>query len=278
MREITSQKITDAVSELCIESCCCLNPDVICRLESNLKTEKSEIGKKVLEQILENARIADREMLPICQDCGLAVVFADIGQEVYINGDFENAIHDGVKKGYAEGFLRKSTCSPLERVNFGDNTPAIIHTRLVPGDRIKLTVAPKGGGSENMSSLKMLTPAAGRKGIIDFVLETVKNAGPNPCPPIVLGIGIGGNFEMAPLLAKKALLLPIDESNDDPFYRDMEQEIMEKVKHTGIGPGGLGGSGTALAVHIIAAPCHIASLPCAVNINCHASRHKVKVL
>ena len=278
MRTIQSELITDAVAELCIEACYHLGKDVFHKIEQCMECEKSPLGKDILDQIRENAVIADTDNVPICQDCGLAVVFAEIGQDVHIEGDFEEAVHNGVIKGYQEGYLRKSTCTPLGRENLGNNAPAILHTRLVSGDTIKLTVAPKGGGSENMSALKMFAPAAGRKGIIEFVVDTVRNAGPNPCPPIVVGVGIGGNFEVAPLLAKKALLKDINDKNEDPVFREMEEEILEKVNKLGIGPGGLGGSTTALAVHINAAPCHIASLPCAVNINCHAARHKSKVI
>lgn len=278
MRTIQSELITDVVAELCMEACYHLGKDVFQKIEQCMECEKSPLGKDILDQIRENAVIADTDHVPICQDCGLAVVFAEIGQGVHIEGNFEEAVNNGVIKGYEEGFLRKSTCTPLGRENLGNNAPAILHTRLVEGDTIKLTVAPKGGGSENMSALKMFAPAAGRKGIIDFVVDTVRNAGPNPCPPIVVGVGIGGNFEMAPLLAKEALLKDINAENVDPVFREMEEEILEKVNKLGIGPGGLGGSTTALAVHINAAPCHIASLPCAVNINCHAARHKSKVI
>lgn len=278
MRTISVDTIVQTVAELCISACCELGDDVYQKFQKCEKTEKSFLGKNILCQLKENADIARADVVPICQDCGLAVVFAEVGQEVYIDGDFEQAITDGVIKGYAEGFLRKSTCTPLERKNLGNNAPAILHTRLVPGNEIKLTVAPKGGGSENMSALKILIPAAGRQGIIDFVKETVEKAGPNPCPPIVVGVGIGGNFEVAPLLAKKALLCEMDASNPDPVFAEMEQEILTEINRLGIGPGGLGGSTTALSVHIEAMPCHIASLPCAVNINCHAARHKTRVI
>ena len=278
MRTIKSEMIVDTVAQLCIDACYHLGKDVFDKIVQCRECEKSPLGKDILEQIKVNAEIADVDNVPICQDCGLAVVFAEVGQDVHIEGNFEKAVNDGVIKGYSDGYLRKSTCSPLGRENFGNNAPAILHTRLVPGDKIKFTVAPKGGGSENMSSLKMFAPAAGRSGIIDFVVETVRNAGPNPCPPIVIGIGIGGNFEVAPRLAKEALLMDISERNSDPVFREMEEEILQKVNKLGIGPGGLGGSTTALAVHIKEAPCHIASLPCAVNINCHAARHKSKVI
>lgn len=278
MRIIQSEVITQTVADLCKDACYHLGKDVFDKIKQCRQCEKSPLGVDILKQIEENASIADADDVPICQDCGLAVVFAEIGQDVHIEGNFEDAVNEGVIKGYEEGFLRKSTCTPLTRENYGNNAPAILHTRLVDGDRICLTVAPKGGGSENMSALKMFAPAAGRQGIIDFVVDTVRNAGPNPCPPIVIGVGIGGNFERAPYLAKEALLRDINAKNDDPVFREMEEEILERVNRLGIGPGGLGGSTTALAVHINEAPCHIASLPCAVNINCHAARHKTKVI
>ena len=278
MRIIQSEVITQTIAELCKDACYHLGKDVFDKIKQCRQCEKSPLGVDILKQIEENAAIADTDDVPICQDCGLAVVFAEIGQDVHIEGNFEDAVNEGVIKGYEEGVLRKSTCTPLTRENYGNNAPAILHTRLVDGDRIRLTVAPKGGGSENMSALKMFAPAAGRQGIIDFVVDTVRNAGPNPCPPIVIGVGIGGNFERAPYLAKEALLRDVSAKNDDPVFREMEEEILEKVNRLGIGPGGLGGSTTALAVHINEAPCHIASLPCAVNINCHAARHKTKVI
>lgn len=278
MRIIQSEAITQTVADLCKDACYHLGNDVFDKIKQCRQCEKSPLGVDILKQIEENAAIADADDVPICQDCGLAVVFAEIGQNVHIEGNFEDAVNEGVIKGYEEGFLRKSTCTPLSRENYGNNAPAILHIRLVYGDQIRLTVAPKGGGSENMSALKMFAPAAGRRGIIDFVVDTVRNAGPNPCPPIVIGVGIGGNFERAPYLAKEALLRDINAKNADPVFREMEEEILEKVNRLGIGPGGLGGSTTALAVHINEAPCHIASLPCAVNINCHAARHKTKVI
>ncbi len=278
MRTITYEEIKNTVAELCIESCNHLGEDVFQKLKSAVHTEKSPVGVDILKQLVKNALIAAADEIPICQDCGLAVVFAEVGQEVHIEGSFTDAVNDGVIQGYADGYLRKSTCTALTRENYGNNAPAILHTKLVPGENIKLTVAPKGGGAENMSALKMFPPSAGRTGIIDFVVETVRQAGPNPCPPIVLGIGIGGNFEMAPLLAKEALLLEIEEKNADPAFAAMEEEILKRCNQLGIGPGGLGGSTTVLAVHIKDAPCHIASLPCAVNINCHAARHKTKVI
>ncbi|MGI5873229.1 MAG: fumarate hydratase [Bacillota bacterium] len=278
MRTIGKEEIVETVAELCISACYDLCGDVSECIRKRREKEKSDVGRDILGQLLTNAEIASKDRVPICQDCGLAVVFAEVGQDLRIEGSFEEAVNEGVRKGYEEGYLRKSTCSPLGRENYGTNTPAILHVRLVEGDRLRLTVAPKGGGSENMSALKMFAPAAGREGIIDFVVETVRNAGPNPCPPIVVGVGIGGNFEKAPLLAKEALLCSMEEANPDPVFAAMEREIFERVNRLGIGPGGLGGSTTALSVHIKEAPCHIASLPCAVNLNCHAARHKTKVI
>ena len=278
MRTIKAEEITNVIAELCMDACYHLGNDVFQKIKDCQKCERSPLGVDILKQIEENAAIADEDNVPICQDCGLAVVFADVGQDVHIEGSFEDAVNEGVIRGYADGFLRKSTCTPLGRENFGNNAPAILHTRLVPGNEIHLTVVPKGGGSENMSALKMFAPAAGRQGIIDFVVDTVRSAGPNPCPPIVVGVGIGGNFEKAPLLAKKALLSNVNDKNPDPFFAAMEEEILTRINRLGIGPGGLGGSTTALSVHIKEAPCHIASLPCAVNLNCHAARHKTKVI
>lgn len=278
MRTIKAVEITNVIAELCMDACYHLGNDVFQKIRDCQKCERSPLGVDILKQIEENAAIADEDNVPICQDCGLAVVFADIGQDVHIEGSFEDAVNEGVVLGYADGFLRKSTCTPLGRKNFGNNAPAILHTRLIPGNEIHLTVAPKGGGSENMSALKMFAPAAGRQGIIDFVVDTVRNAGPNPCPPIVVGVGIGGNFEKAPLLAKEALLSNVNDKNPDPFFAAMEEEMLNRINRLGIGPGGLGGSITALSVHIKEAPCHIASLPCAVNLNCHAARHKTKVI
>jgi fumarate hydratase subunit alpha len=278
MRTITYDEIKNTVAELCVKSCNRLGEDVFNKLKSSIQTEKSPVGVDILKQLVKNALIAAADEVPICQDCGLAVVFAEVGQDVHIEGNFANAVNDGVIKGYEDGYLRKSTCTPLTRKNYGNNAPAILHTKLVDGENIKLTVAPKGGGAENMSALKMFPPAAGREGMIDFVVETVRQAGPNPCPPIVLGIGIGGNFEKAPLLAKEALLLDVEEKNSNADFASMEEEILERCNKLGIGPGGYGGSTTVLAVHIKDAPCHIASLPCAVNINCHAARHQSKVI
>lgn len=274
MVTIKEEEITKAVAELAISANYYLGDDVYQCIKSCQKREESPTGRDILGQLVENADIAREENVPICQDCGLAVVFAQVGQDVHIEGDFEEAVNQGVIQGYREGYLRKSTCTVLTRENYQNNAPAIIHTQLVPGDKLKLTLAPKGGGSENMSALKMFAPAAGRQGIVDFAVETARNAGPNPCPPIVVGVGVGGNFERVALLAKEALLREIGSTNPDPVMAEIEEDIFQKVNALGIGPGGFGGSTTALAVFVNAAPCHIASLPVAVNINCHAARHK----
>lgn len=279
-RTITCAEIVAAVAELCQQANYYLGEDVKKALEEAYAKEESPTGRDVLKQILANAEIAAAEQMPMCQDTGVAVVFLEVGQEVAITGGYlYDAVNEGVKKGYTEGYLRKSMVGdPLKRQNTGDNTPAVIHTKIVPGDRLKITVAPKGGGSENMSALAMLTPAAGREGVKKFVVETVKKAGPNPCPPVVVGVGIGGNFEKAALLAKEALLRPLGEPNPEPDLAALEQEILAEINRLGIGPQGFGGRVTALAVHINTFPCHIASLPVAVNLNCHAARHKTVVL
>lgn len=278
MRVIQEAAIRDAVAEMSMTSNYELSEDIYEAIERSLAAEPSPTGRKILQQLLENAAIARRERLPICQDCGRAVVFAEIGQEVYIDGDFERAVNDGVVQGYREGYLRKSTCHPLTRENLGTNEPAIIYSRLLPGDRLKLIVAPKGGGSDNTSDMTMLPPAAGRSGIVDYILEKVRKAGPNPCPPIVVGVGIGSNFEGVALLAKKALLRAVGSLNPDPAMAAIEEELLAKINALGIGPAGLGGRTTALAVHVEIAPCHIASLPVAISINCHAARHKSIIL
>ncbi len=281
MREIAADAVTETVARLCMEANYDLGEDVVRALEAALEREESEVGRGILRQILENAAIAREEKIPICQDCGLAIVFLELGQEVHIvGGDLYEAVNEGVRRGYREGYLRKSVVSePFSaRRNTGDNTPAIIHTRIVPGEHLRITVAPKGGGSENMSRLAMLTPAAGRQGIINFVLKTVDEAGANPCPPIIVGVGIGGSFERVAYLAKYALLRPLGTPNPDPELAELEQELLERVNRLGIGPQGFGGRMTALAVHVEAEPCHIASLPAAVNIQCHAARHKEAVV
>ena len=280
MKEITFEQVVETVSELCKSANYYLGEDVIQSLKDGIAKEKSETGIKVLEQLVENASIASSNQVPMCQDTGVAVVFLELGQDVHITGgDLYQAVNEGVAKGYTEGYLRKSMVNdPLIRQNTNDNTPAVIHTKIVPGDKLTITIAPKGGGSENMSAIKMMPPSAGRQGVIDFVLDTVKKAGPNPCPPIVVGVGIGGNFEKAALLAKEALLRPVGSVNPDAELAQLEKELLEGINKLGIGPQGFGGVVTALDVHVNTFPCHIASLPVAVNINCHAARHKTKVL
>lgn len=276
MREISAKDITEAVAKMAIQACCDLPEQMESALEKARESEASPVGREILSQLLKNAEIAREETVPICQDTGLAVVFAEVGQDVRIvDGDFEQAINAGVRKGYVDGYLRKSSVEePLfERKNTGDNTPAVIHTRIVPGDKIKLRLAPKGAGSENKSVLKMLVPADGIEGVRQTVLEAVKAAGPNACPPMVVGVGLGGNMELACLCAKKAAARDVGTHNEDPRYADFERELLELINKTGIGPQGLGGENTAVAVNVEWAPTHIASLPCAVNINCHAARH-----
>ena len=279
MREIDAALITATVARLCIEANRNLPQDVACALHMVEKEEPFQPARDLLALLTKNEQIARDTQMPICQDTGMAIVFAEVGQDVHICGDFEQGIHDGVHRGYVDGLLRKSVVGdPLRRVNTGDNTPAIIHTRLVKGDQIKLTVAPKGFGSENMSRLKMLTPAQGVEGVKAFVLETVKLAGANPCPPMVLGIGIGGDFERVAEMAKEALMLPLGQHNADPYYAALEEELLSMVNATGIGPQGLGGKTTCLGLHVLAGPTHIAGLPVAVNVSCHVTRHKTAVL
>ncbi len=279
MREIPAAAIAEAIADLCIRANRNLPEDVARALASAAETEPFPPARGILDLLRRNENLARETCMPICQDTGMAVVFAEVGQEVHIVGDFELAVNEGVRRGYVEGLLRKSVVGdPLRRVNTGDNTPAILHTRLVPGDRVTLTVAPKGFGSENMSRLKMLTPAAGVEGVKEFVLETVRLAGANPCPPMVLGVGVGGDFEQVAELAKRALLVPIGEENPDPFYAALEQELTEAVNQTGIGPLGLGGRTTCLGLHILARPTHIAGLPVAVNVSCHVTRHATATL
>jgi len=280
LRFIDAATITATVAELCQKANYELGEDVLRAFNEALDQEISLTGKDVLQQLLENARIAREEQVPMCQDTGFAVVFLEIGQEVMITGgDLYEAVNEGVRRGYRDGYLRKSIVDhPLRRKNTGDNTPAVIHTRIVPGDKLRIVVAPKGGGSENMSGLRMLKPAEGVEGVKNFVIEQVRAAGPNPCPPVVVGVGIGGTFEKAALLAKEALLRPLGQSHPDAEVAALEKELLEAINNLGIGPQGLGGRITALAVHVEVYPCHIASLPVAVNINCHASRHKEAVL
>ncbi len=281
MREINCQEITDTVARLCIESNYYLGEDVLNALRHAREKEVSPVGQAVLDQILQNAEIAARGELPLCQDTGLTVVFLELGQDAHIvGGDLNEAVTEGVRQGYQEGYLRKSVVDrPFSaRVNTRDNTPPVIHIEIVPGDKLKITVCPKGGGSENMSYLKMFSPAAGRQGIIDWVVECVDRSGANPCPPIIVGVGIGGTIDQTTLIAKKALMRPLGQPHPDPEVAELEAEILERVNKLGIGPQGFGGKVTALAVHVETFPCHIASLPVAVNIQCHSARHKEAIL
>ena len=279
MREISSERITSAVRRLCIEANCVLPEDVRARIGACSREETWPQAREILGQITENYTVAQERSQPICQDTGMACVFLELGQEVHIAGDLAAAVHEGVRQGYREGYLRKSVVKdPLRRVNTGDNTPAMIYYDIVPGDQVKITVAPKGFGSENMSQIKMLKPSDGETGVKDFIVKVVEDAGPNPCPPIVVGVGIGGTFDKAALLAKRALLRPLTERNADPYYAAMEAELLERVNALGIGPQGFGGRTTALAVNIETAPTHIAGLPVAVNLNCHVTRHQTEVL
>ena len=279
MREINVSVITDAVKRLCMEANYHLPSDIKNCIECSRACEPWAPAQEILDRIIENYEIADEKNVPICQDTGVACVFLEIGQDVHLVGDLTAAINAGVAAGYTEGYLRKSVVGdPIERKNTGDNTPAMIYTEIVPGDKIKLTVAPKGFGSENMSQLKMLKPADGLQGVKDFILKVVEDAGPNPCPPIVVGVGVGGTFDKAAFMAKKALMRSADERHPEPFWADLEAEMLEKVNELGIGPQGFGGKTTALCVNIEKCPTHIAGLPIAVNINCHVTRHKTEVL
>lgn len=280
MKEIDVGTIIMEVKKLCINANYYLSEDMRKRLNSALKDETWQIGKDILEKLIINADIAKNENMPMCQDTGMACVFVEIGQDIHITGGgIEEAINEGVRQGYRDGYLRKSVVKdPLERINTGDNTPAIIYYDIVPGDKLKITVAPKGFGSENMSKINMLKPSDGEKGVIDFVIDVVKKAGPNPCPPIVVGVGIGGSFDKAAFLSKKALIRSTDVRNKNPFYAHMENNLLEKINELGIGPQGFGGKTTALAVNIEVYPTHIAGLPVAVNINCHATRHAEVVI
>lgn len=280
MRTISVTEITRNIKEMCIEANHFLTPDMRKALMEAAETEKSNLGKIVLEQLKENLDIAGQEMIPICQDTGMAVIFMEIGQEVHVTGgNLEEAIHEGVRQGYTEGFLRKSVVKdPLIRENTKDNTPAVIHYSIVPGEQIKITVAPKGFGSENMSRVFMLKPADGIEGVKNAIFTAVKDAGPNACPPMVVGVGIGGTFEKCAFMAKQALTREVGEYSAIPYVREMEEELLEKINRSGIGPGGLGGTTTALAVNINTYPTHIAGLPVAVNICCHVNRHAVRYL
>ena len=274
MRIIKPEIISENVKKLCIEANYYLPSDVRLALDDSLEKEIFPIAKNTLGIIVENYKLSANELIPICQDTGLACVFLEIGQDIHIEGDIEKAVNEGVRSGYNEGLLRKSCVKdPLNRINTNDNTPAMIYYDFVPGDKLKITVAPKGFGSENMSQLKMLKPSDGINGVINFVLKTVEDAGPNPCPPIVVGVGIGGTFDKAALLAKKALIRDLYSKNKNPYYSELEDTLLEKINNLGIGPQGFGGLTTALAVNIETMPTHIAGLPCAVNINCHATRH-----
>ena len=273
MRVIPAAAITETVADLCIKANTRLPDDIIAAMDKARNTEPWPLAKQTLGLLWDNMELAEEKNLPICQDTGMACVFVELGQDVHIDGNFEQAIHEGVRKGYGEGYLRKSiVADPLRRINTDDNTPAAITVRLVPGDGCTITVAPKGAGSENMSRLGMLKPADGVEGVKNFVLETVKLAGSNPCPPIVLGIGVGGFFDKVTYLAKHVLLRPIDQPNPDPFYAQLEQELLEAINALGIGPQGFGGQTTCLGVSIESAPTHVASLPVAVNVSCHVTR------
>ena len=279
MRTICAAEVTDAVRRLSIDANCHLTEDVKRRIADAYGQERWEGAREILGRIIENYEIADRESCPVCQDTGVACVFLKIGQDVHVEGNLEAAINEGVRQGYSEGYLRKSVVrDPLDRINTGDNTPAMIYYEFVEGDKLEITLAPKGFGSENMSRIAMLRPSDGVEGVKDFVVRAVEEAGPNPCPPIVVGVGIGGTFDKAAYLAKRALLRPLDEPNPDAYYRALEEELLEKINALGIGPQGFGGRTTALAVNIEKMPTHIAGLPVAVNINCHVTRHKTEVL
>lgn len=281
MRELDVAEVTRAVAELSVDACYKLGDDVVAFFRDAVEREESDAGKDVFRQLLENADIARDEAMPLCQDTGLAVVFLDVGQDVHlVGGDLEHAVNEGVRRGYTEGYLRKSSVTApfAERSNTGDNTPGVIHTRIVPGETVRITIAPKGGGAENMSALSMLKPAQGRQGLVDFVVETVSKAGPNACPPMVLGVGVGGTFERVAYLAKHALLRDIGSVNPEPRLAALEDELEERCNALGIGPQGMGGRITVMDVFVEEAPAHIASLPAAVNVQCHSARHKEVVL
>ncbi len=280
IRTVSTSDITKNIKEMCIEANHYLSKDMDEALKKAVDTEKATLGKKILNQLQENLEIADKEMIPICQDTGMAVVFLEIGQDVHFEGaTLEDAINEGVRQGYTEGYLRKSVVGdPIIRENTKDNTPAVIHYEIVPGDKVKITLAPKGFGSENMSRVFMLKPADGIEGVKNAILTAVKDAGPNACPPMVVGVGIGGTFEKSAILAKKALTRDVNKHSEIPYVKELEQEMLEKINHLGIGPGGLGGTTTALAVNINTYPTHIAGLPVAINICCHVNRHVVRTL
>lgn len=280
MREISTEVIREALLDCVRRACFILMPDVRQKLEESLRTETGETGKSILRQLIKNAEIAAAESRPLCQDTGVAVVFLEIGQEIHLTGgSLEETVQAAVREAYKKFYLRKSLVDhPLNRKNTGDNTPAMIHTRIVPGDRMKIGFVAKGGGCENMSRIGMLTPSVGCRGVVDFVVQTVRDAGGNPCPPVVVGVGLGGNFEKAALLAKEALLRPLGRPAELPADRELERTLLKEVNDTGVGPMGLGGRTTALAVHVKSFPCHIAALPVAVNLDCHSHRHVETVL
>jgi fumarate hydratase subunit alpha len=279
MREVQASEITRAVKDLFIDANCNLGEDVLAAFDRAIATDESPVAKEVLRELKENARIARDEQSPICQDTGLAVLFVEIGQDVHIvGGDLKAAINEGVKRGYGEGYLRKSACHPFTRANTKDNTPAVIHFDIVPGDKVRIVAVPKGGGAENMSRVDMLSPSAGLEGIKDFIVRRIEASGSNPCPPTVVGVGIGGTFERSALLAKKALMRKIGERNTDPELATVEVEVLARLNKLGIGPMGYGGNTTSLDVFFEVEPCHIASLPVAVNVQCHAARHKEAVI
>lgn len=280
MRTLNVGEITKNIKEMCIEANHFLSDDMKCAMQKALELEEAPLGKQILEQLYENMEIAEEDMIPICQDTGMAVVFMEIGQEVYLEGgSLEEAVNEGVRQGYSEGFLRKSVVKdPIIRENTKDNTPAVIHYEIVSGDRVSITVAPKGFGSENMSRVFMLKPADGIEGVKEAVLTAVKDAGPNACPPMVIGVGVGGTFEKCALMAKKALTRPVGKHSSVPYVCELEQELLQRINATGIGPGGLGGTTTALAVNVNTYPTHIAGLPVAVNICCHVNRHVTRIL
>lgn len=279
MRVIDADIITQAVYDLCIAANCHLSSDVKNTIEQSREAETWPIACETLDKIIKNYTLAEKNNVPICQDTGMACVFIDIGNDVFISGDLKEAVDEGVRQGYKDGYLRKSVVTdPIKRINSGDNTPAMLYIDLVPGNKVNITVAPKGFGSENMSQIKMLKPSDGVDGVVDFVLSTVESAGPNPCPPIVVGVGIGGTFDKAAMISKKALLRPMNQSNPNKYYADLEKNLLKKINSLGIGPQGFGGKTTALGVFVETLPTHIAGLPCAVNINCHVARHMSKEL
>lgn len=279
MKEVHVDEIISVLEKMFIDANYDLSQNVMDTLEMSIGKEESPVGKEVLRELIKNANVAKEEHIPICQDTGLAVTFIEVGQDVHITGgSLVDAVNEGVKRGYAKGYLRKSACHPFTRKNTGDNTPAILHTKIVPGDKIKITVLPKGGGSENYGSVKMLVPSEGKEGMKALVLEMVTKGGPNPCPPIIVGVGIGGNFETSALLSKEALMEPLGKRNENPEIAALEEELLTEINRTGIGPQGYGGTITALDVHVKMMPCHIASLPVAINIQCHAHRIKEAII